>query len=167
MKYPKIADELNKMAKDDQDAREKFFTQEEPKKFTFAELVQPVDEKNYIRIVEIVDEIGYPTISKVGKKASFNAWLIVQHHSRGDFQKRCLELMEKDKEDVNPQNIAYLKDRILAFAGKKQIYGTQVKQNEVTKKMELFEVEDLEHLNERRASIGLEPIEEYMKQFGS
>lgn len=167
MKYPKIADEINKMSDEDVKVREEYYGQNNPNNRKYSEFIQPVDEKNHKRMIEIVDEIGYPTISKVGKKASFNAWLIVQHHSRGDFQKRCLELMEKDKEDVNPQNIAYLKDRILAFAGKKQIYGTQVKQNEVTKKMELFEVEDLEHLNERRASVGLEPIEEYMKQFGS
>lgn len=167
MEYPKIAAEINKMADDDKVVREEYFGQNNPHNKKYSELVQPVDERNHKRIVEIVSDIGYPTISKVGEKASFNAWIIIQHHSRGDFQKKCLELMEKDKEDVNPHNIAYLKDRILAFAGKKQIYGTQVKQNEKTKKIELFEVEDMEHLNERRASIGLEPIEEYMNKFGS
>lgn len=165
MNYSKIADELNKMAKDDQDARDKFFSQKGLNKFTFSELVEPVDEKNQMRIVEIIDEIGYPTISKVGKNASFNAWIIIQHHSNTSFQKRCLKLMEQNEDDINPQNIAYLKDRVLAFAGKKQIYGTHLKKNEITNEMELFEVEDIEHLNDRRISIGLEPIEEYVKQF--
>ncbi len=165
MKYPKIAEELNRMATEDQEAREKFYSQKEPKALTYVVLVQPIDDRNYLRITEIIIEIGYPTISKVGKKASFNAWLIIQHHPQGDFQKKCLALMEENKDDVNPQNIAYLKDRILVNLGEKQLYGTQVKRNEVSKKMELVEVEDPEHLNDRRISMGLEPIEEYLKSF--
>ncbi len=165
MKYTKIAEELNKMASDDQQAREKFYSQKDSKKKSFKDLVEPIDENNYRRMVEIIDEIGYPTISKVGKQASFSAWLIIQHHPQGEFQKKYLQLMEDAGDDVNPQNIAYLKDRVLMYSGKKQIYGTQLKQNEITKKMELYEVEDKEHLDERRKSIGLEPIAKYLKSF--
>ena len=67
--------------------------------------------------------------------------------------------MEAENDDVDPQNIAYLKDRVLMFSGKKQVYGTQLRRNKYTKKMELYEVEDVEHLNEKRKSVGLEPIE--------
>lgn len=73
--------------------------------------------------------------------------------------------MEAENDDVDPQNIAYLKDRVLMFSGKKQVYGTQLRRNKYTKKMELYEVEDVEHLNEKRKSVGLEPIEEYLKSF--
>lgn len=165
MKYQTISDEINRMAEEDQKVREEFYSIVGANKDIFNKLVQPVDETNYHRISEIIDQIGYPTISKVGKQASFNSWLIIQHHPEGDFQKKCLDLMELDKDDIDPQNIAYLKDRVLMFSGKKQIYGTQLRQNEVSKKMELFDVEDEEHLNKRRKSVGLEPIEEYLKSF--
>ncbi|MFZ3068710.1 MAG: DUF6624 domain-containing protein [Microgenomates group bacterium] len=165
MKYTTIAEELNKMALEDQQAREKFYSQKEPKKETFKNLVVPIDERNYQRIAKIIDQIGYPTISKVGKQASFNAWLIIQHHPQVEFQKKCLQLMENAEDDVNPQNIAYLKDRVLMFSGKKQVYGTQLKQNEITNKMELYNVEDEAHLDDRRKQIGLEPIAEYLKKF--
>jgi len=165
MKYTTIAEELNKMASEDQSAREKFYSQKVPKKETFKNLVEPIDERNYQRMAEIIDQIGYPTISKVGKQASFNAWLIIQHHPQGEFQKKCLQLMEDAEDDVNPQNIAYLKDRVLVFSGKKQVYGTQLKKNEITNKMELYDVEDEVHLDDRRKQIGLEPIAEYLKKF--
>jgi hypothetical protein len=164
-KYQTIADELNKMASEDQQVRNKFYSQKNADEATFDKLVKPIDEANYRRISEIIEQIGYPTISKVGKQASFNAWLIIQHHPEGDFQKKCLEMMESAKDDVDPQNIAYLKDRVLMFSGKKQIYGTQLRQNNVTKMMELYDVEDEEKLNERRKSVGLEPIEEYLNSF--
>lgn len=73
--------------------------------------------------------------------------------------------MEDAEDDVNPQNIAYLKDRVLVFSGKKQVYGTQLKKNEITNKMELYDVEDEVHLDDRRKQIGLEPIAEYLKKF--
>lgn len=153
------------MASEDQQAREKFYSLNDSTEKSFRDIVEPVDEKNYKKIAEIIEEIGYPTISKVGKQASFNAWLIIQHHPEGEFQKKCLQLMEKNRDGVDPQNIAYLKDRVLMYSGKKQIYGTQLKQNEITKKLELYEVEDKEHLDERRKKIGLEPIAEYLKTF--
>lgn len=160
MKYPDIAEEITEMAKEDRKVREEFYGQGNPSGRVYAEFVQPVDEKNHLRMVEIVEKIGYPTISKVGKKASFEAWLVIQHYSRGDFQEKCLEIMEEDPSDVDPQNIAYLKDRILAFSGKKQIYGTQWRENPETKKVELFDVEDPENLNKRRVSVCLEPIKQ-------
>ena len=165
MKYQAIADEINKMTVEDQRVREEFYSRNSIDQELFDKLVKPVDEANYRRISEIIEEIGYPTKSKVGKQASFNTWLIIQHHPEGDFQKKCLELMEAENDDVDPQNIAYLKDRVLMFSGKKQVYGTQLRRNKYTKKMELYEVEDVEHLNEKRKSVGLEPIEEYLKSF--
>lgn len=158
MKYQAIAEEIDKMAADDQKAREKFFAQNDQSNENFEKMVDPIDEINNGKIKNIIDRIGYPTISKVGKKASFNAWLIIQHSPQIEFMKKCLKLMEDEKDDIDPLNIAYLKDRVLMYSGKKQIYGTQLKQNSITKKMELYDVEDIEHLDERRRSIGLDPI---------
>jgi len=63
-------------------------------------------------------------------------------------------------------NAALLKDRILMREGKKQIYGSQLYFNQVTKQLELWPIEDDENVDARRASVGLEPLAEYMKRFG-
>ena len=50
--------------------------------------------------------------------------------------------------------------------GKKQIYGTQLTWNEKSRRFELYPIEDEEHVDLLRASIGLQPIAEYLKTFG-
>jgi len=82
--------------------------------------------KNAARLSEIINAIGYPTLSKVGKEASEAAWLIVQHAiSEPTLMKRCHVLLSEASDDVNPQNLAYLHDRICYFEGRPQKYGTQ------------------------------------------
>jgi hypothetical protein len=42
---------------------------------------------------EIIKEIGFPTIEKVGKKANEAAWLVIQHSiALPSFMKRCASL---------------------------------------------------------------------------
>jgi len=60
-----------------------------------------------------------------------------------------------------------LEDRILMREGKKQIYGTQLHSGPKTNgKLELYPIDDEEHVDERRAIVGLQPLAEYLKQFG-
>ena len=61
---------------------------------------------------------------------------------------------------VDAANVAYLTDRVLCAEGKPQRHGTQCIQ--VDKKFEPLPVEDHENLNQRRAEVGLEPIESYL-----
>jgi len=88
--------------------------------------MERIHVKNAIRLDEIIDSIGYPTISKVGKEASDAAWLIVQHAiSKPDLMKRCYALISEVADEVTSQNFAYLHDRICYFEGRPQKYGTQ------------------------------------------
>ncbi|MEO6540026.1 MAG: DUF6624 domain-containing protein, partial [Ferruginibacter sp.] len=48
--------------------------------------------------------------------------------------------------------------------GKEQIYGSQVKMNDAGK-YEFFPIKDERNVNKRRASVGLQPLEEYAKYF--
>ena len=50
--------------------------------------------------------------------------------------------------------------------GKKQIYGTQLTWNEKTRRYELYPIEDEEQVDLLRASVGLQPIAEYLKALG-
>jgi hypothetical protein len=122
-----------------------------------------VDQKNRARLKQVVDQHSWPGKSLVGKEGAHAAWLLVQH-ADGDlaFQKRCLALMKAaGKGDVEPQDIAYLTDRVLVAEKKKQTYGTQLQQ-----KWGRFTPQPMENeanVDKRRAEVGLPPLAEYLK----
>lgn len=157
--FPEIAAELQSMAAVDQDMRERSQTE--------GYWDETVDSTHTARMKEIVAEIGWPTISKVGKTASDKAWLLVQHADHDvAFQIQCLELMKAaPATEVDPTNIAFLEDRVLVNQGKEQIYGTQF--TEVDGKYIPQPIEDEENVDARRAEVGMEPLSEYAKLFKS
>ncbi len=118
------------------------------------------DDKNTDRMKQIVREIGWPSIPKVGPAASTEAWLLVQHadHDKSGFQAKCLALMKELPEgEVDKHDIAYLEDRVRSNSGQPLLYGTQFRRNQ-DDEWEVLPTEDVEHLDERRASMGLEPF---------
>jgi hypothetical protein len=125
------------------------------------------DKRNMKRLAEIIEQYGWPGNSLVGKEGSLTAFLIVQHGELEE-QKKYIPLLREavGRGEADPAHAAYLEDRILMGEGKKQIYGTQLRRDEATGKLELWPVEDEEHIDARRASVGLEPIAEYLKRFG-
>ena len=82
---------------------------------------------------EIVEQMfskyGFLGFDKAGKEGSNHFWLLVQHSDKyPEFQKRVLKAMDKEvkKENADPNNYAYLYDRVKVNAGEKQLFGTQV-----------------------------------------
>ncbi|HUD07615.1 MAG TPA: DUF6624 domain-containing protein [Candidatus Saccharimonadales bacterium] len=143
-----LAQELIRMANIDQEMRLKWIN-------NGAVWDVAVDEANQKRLKQIVAEYSWPTISLVGKRASNAAWLIVQHAPDLKFKEKCLELMERlPLGEVKPANIAYLKDRVLMWNGKPQIYGTQF--HGFGKDIKVHEIQDPEHVDKRRANVGLD-----------
>ena len=122
------------------------------------------DAQNTRWLDEIIKEHGWPTKSFVGEDGAQAAFLIVQHSPAPQFQKKCLELLRLavSQNEADIINLAYLTDRLRIFEGKPQIYGTQG-QPDTTGVIIPSPIEDEEHVDERRKSIGLEPIEEYFK----
>jgi len=121
-----------------------------------------IDRQNTIALKKIIKQFGWPTIRMVGKKASFNAWLLAQHADHAlRFQKKVLRLLrdiyEKEK-DIDPMNIAFLTDRILVAEGKKQIFGTQFY---VTKSgWKPRPIKNMKELNDLRKQYGLRSYQE-------
>jgi len=153
VQFVEITKELNKMAAIDQEARKR-------------EINKPgisyhsIDKKNTKRMKEIIEQIGWPTISKVGKEASLNAWLLVQHADKDvEFQRYCLSIMKQESSDeVTLHDIAYLEDRVRINSGKSQIYGTQF--HKIENKVVPREIEDPENVDVRRKKMGLDTIAE-------
>jgi len=161
-KFPSIAAEIKQMVAFDQEMREKSLDDD-------AVWDEEVDRRNAEAMKRIVGEIGWSTVSKVGKEASDAAWLLIQHADHDpEFQLQCLALMRQEPEnEVSLRNVAYLEDRVRVNTNRGQMYGTQFHEtrDEVGNvvRYEPRLIEDVEHLNERRAQMGLEPHEEYAK----
>ena len=75
--------------------------------------IDNIQKENAKKLKKLVSKAGCITISKFGIIASHCAWLIVQHSDNArDFQNKYLKLMEINKEDVNNENIKFLRQRL-------------------------------------------------------
>ena len=127
-----------------------------------------IDARNIARLEEIIKQHGWPGKSLVGKEASEAAFLILQH-SNLTWQEKYLPLLKKAARegDARLADVAMLEDRILVRSGKKQVYGTQVRSGPDTGgKLVLAPIEDEQHVDKRRASVGLMPLQEYLRHLG-
>lgn len=150
-----VGKEILEMVKKDQDERRKF---EEGK----GGIDITVDFKNQKRMEQIINQMGWPTISKYGEEICEGAWVLIHH---ADFnvslQERALEMMKAlPKDEVLQNRIAYLEDRIKVNKKEPQIYGTQNYSFTAEGGVEQPLIENLAELDARRASMGLEPYEE-------
>ena len=161
-----LANELKEMAEIDQIAA--YIPQGEYEKMSdeqwnsFKDSVFTTHEK---RLKQIFDQYGFVGINLAGKEGSNNFWLMVQHADHNaEFQKEVLDKMkiEVDKGNAIPSNYGLLVDRVKLNTGEKQIFGTQVTYNMNTGQAYPKDLEDSLNVNERRKSIGLEPIEVYL-----
>lgn len=109
-----------------------------------------------------IEEIGgWPGRSSHGDEGAGAAFLIVQHAiSLPDFQRRALNLLLEAAQDgeINIVDTAYLSDRIALFEGRPQLFGTQFDWDE-TGMLSPAPIEEPGSVDERRASVGLPPLE--------
>ena len=117
------------------------------------------------RMQKIFNNNGFAGYDLVGEEGSRSFFLMVQHSDHNpEFQSRVLEKMklEVDKNNANSSSYGLLVDRVNLNTGKAQIYGTQVTYNMNTGQAYPRKLADSINVNERRKSIGLEPIEVYL-----
>jgi hypothetical protein len=163
--------ELLGMLRVDQDVRERIvgaLRDVEPGAPPSAEWVALVDEQHRIdeaharRLDEIVAEHGWPGRRLVGEEASHAASIILQH-STLERQKRYVPLLRAAAADgdVEPSRVAMLEDRVRVRDGDEQLYGMHIELVEGV--LSLAPVADPERLAEGRRSVGLPPIEDYLR----
>ena len=126
-----------------------------------------LDAQNIKRLREIVATHRWPRISVVGEKAAMAAFLVVQHAEPAE-QAEFLPMLraEAERGEVKRSSLALLEDRVRTSNGQPQIYGSQLRRNPDTGKLEFLPIEDAENVNVRRAEVGLESIEQYARRFG-
>lgn len=103
--------------------------------------------------------------SEVGMRASLSALYIIQHSQGTKYLKYALPFLKEavKKEPQLRKAYALMSDRYLIRRGKKQLYGTHWYRN--VKGTYLYAVEDIQQLNERRASVGLNNIEDDLQKY--
>ena len=162
--FEALKDEILLMAKVDQEMRRKAGEAVEKGQDYWD---ASVDMRNTRRMKEIVSQIGWPTISKVGKEASHASWLLVQHADRDvPFQIFCLKLMKVwSLKEVDSVDIAYLTDRIRVNQGLNQVYGTQYRKRGSLEWP--CPIENESEVNSRRKIMGLDTLQENISRMNS
>lgn len=128
---------------------------------------EALNRQNLADLDSIIRVKGWPKISEVGHMASGAAFLIIQH-STVELQEKYLPTIKAlcDQKEADWQSYALMYDRVQTSNGKPQLYGSQIRFNEGTKKYELFPIEDEKNVDKRRAEMGMEPLENYVLQWG-
>ncbi len=114
------------------------------------------DSSRGVWLLSVIRSIGLPTKSIVGSRGADAALIIAQHNEW--LLPRVLDLAKKaPRGEVSPEFLALMEDRTRVQRGERQLYGSQFKaMPDGTFKFE--PAEDVEHLEERRASAGLPPL---------
>jgi hypothetical protein len=128
--------------------------------------LREADRANLRRLEEIIAQHGWPGVSLVGEEGSRAAFLVLQHADLAA-QQRYLPLVRQAAaaREIAPGLVAMLEDRVLMQTGQEQIYGTQVRVDPAGRAT-LWPVRDEADVDRRRASVGLNPLAEYLAAFG-
>jgi hypothetical protein len=123
------------------------------------------DGKNLKKVIAILDKYGWLGPEEIGEEGNSTLFLVIQH-SYQDIQEKYLPMMREavKNKKAHAWDLALLEDRVLLGQGKKQIYGSQLT-GDGKGSYKLSPVEDEANLNKRRAEVGLQPIEEYLKHW--
>jgi hypothetical protein len=140
---------------------------ESPQMDSINRIIATTDSINMLKLEKIIGQYGWTDKRLVGEDGASKSFIIFLHAPL-TYQKKYFKFIEDaaNKGDIEKQSIAYLTDKILNKEGKKQLYCTQLKYSIKTHSYELKPIEDEKNVNVRRLSMGMQPIEEYAKNWG-
>ena len=155
--------ELEARGRTDQDVREGFGV---GGRVDSAQLVAMarVDSSNTAWLKDYVSRWGWPRSTQLGAEAVRTAFLIVQHavHDTA-FMRAMLPAIHESyrRGDLDGGAVAMLTDRLEVKAGRPQIYGTQLSLRD--NRWVLDPIIDSLRVDERRKTMGLPPLAEYLR----
>ena len=140
--------------------------QQSPVVTALAKTMQDHHEENMIRLEQLIEDYGWPALSQVGEAAAYTAGNVINHadlETRKHYLPMLKAVCEKGEGDWS--RYAHILDRVELEQGNKQVYGTQMEFNEQTRRFEPQPIIDPDNVHQRRAEIGLEPLEEQLRRF--
>jgi hypothetical protein len=153
---PALRDQIEALYRTDQAVRSKDGFSEEK--------MSEADAANGAALRGIFARYGVPTFRMVGPEASSDFVLMAQHQSP-EFRKPVLPLLKAnvDAGQADPGSYAMVFDRLQSDSRKKQLYGQNLICDSQHPKLHEGEIEDPDHVDERRASIGLMRLSLYVE----
>lgn len=131
------------------------------KQLDFKEISR-IDRDNTNYLIKLVEKIGWIDRKRFGQETSTEAFLIVQHSGNVGLM---IAALPKLKEDGQLSSYALVYDRLQLMVGKKQLYGSQLSTSSEGE-AGLMPLEDPENVDKLRKEVGLEPLAQYIKNFG-
>lgn len=127
--------------------------------------MKAVHRRNGDRLSQVLDDLGqWPGVSMIGAEGAHAAWLIAMHDiANPPLMRRSLTLISDALTDGDADALqhACLLDRIRAFEGKPQLYGTQLGWNDDGTFGIWPAVDDIDATDARRNAIGLTTMAEH------
>lgn len=124
------------------------------------------DSLNLITVKSIVKEYGWLSASEIGDVPNSTLFLVMQHAPFKDRKELLPAINEAAKVgSISMKNFTFFQDRLLLDEDKKQIYGTQMGFDTVSKSYYLFPIEHIDKVDQRRAKVGLAPLSVQMSEW--
>ena len=122
------------------------------------------DSINLKKVTSMIDKFGWLGPVEIGDDGCQTLFDVIQHADL-QTQEKYLPVLKAavNAGKARPGRLAYLQDRILLRRGQKQIYGSQVFLNIKSNEVYVLPLEDPYNLDMRRASVGLEPMANYIE----
>lgn len=129
-------------------------------------LMNKTDSINLVKVKTILDKYGWLGADSIGKQGNYTLFLVIQHGDQTTQEKYLPMLKEAVKNGkAKGSFLALMEDRVLLGQGKKQIYGSQIGMDNETQLYYVSPLDDPNNVDKRRASVGLEPLSEYVKSW--
>lgn len=124
------------------------------------------DAANLAKIATLLDKRGWVGPEVVGEKASSAQFYVIQH-SNTTAQKKYLPMLRIAVQEKKALGgwLALIEDRVALAEGQPQTYGSQLSQSSNDSRWFVSPLADPDHVDERRAAIGLPPMAEYLKHW--
>ena len=121
------------------------------------------DSLNLLKVKSILDKKGWLEPTEVSEEGNSAIFLVIQHADK-ETQEKYLPMMRSAVKEgkARGQDLALLEDRLALAQGEKQIYGSQIRRNADTGIYYVAPLRNPQQVNERRNSVGLGPIENYV-----
>lgn len=130
-------------------------------------LIMKKDSINLLKVQKILDERGWLGPSIIGNQGNQTLFLVIQH-SELSIQEKYLPMMREavQKGNANASSLALLEDRVALRQGRRQTYGSQISRDEETGAFYVSPLDDPDNVDERRAMVGLQPLQDYVSRWG-
>ena len=166
-----VKKELEKIYSSDQGIRDEYVNAQ--KKYvtkhrvtdSLAKIMMHYDSINIVKVTKILDRYGWLGEDKVGARGNVTLFLVIQHADLA-VQQKYLPMMRKAMKagKASAGSLALLEDRVALGEGRKQLYGSQLAMKK-DGSFYLLPLQDPDHVDLRRAKVGLGPIADYVKRW--